>query len=54
MTWSNTFTEKDSETTVTIQISFDKEEDIQKIIDLGFIEGFIAALENLDELLKEY
>ncbi|PIQ49124.1 MAG: ATPase [Cytophagales bacterium CG12_big_fil_rev_8_21_14_0_65_40_12] len=51
MTWKNTFTEKGAKTTVTIQISFEKEEDIQKIIDLGFKEGFTAALENLDELL---
>ncbi|MFI0430963.1 SRPBCC domain-containing protein [Mariniflexile sp. HMF6888] len=53
MHWNNQFESKENTTHVKIEISFDKVEDIQKIIDMGFKEGFTAALENLDDYLKQ-
>lgn len=53
MLWKNTFQARGKETRVVIEISFDKEEDIERIIEMGFEEGFIAAHGNLDELLNE-
>src|SRR5690606_37147906 len=43
----------DNSTTVHITIRYDKPEDLDKIIELGFKEGFTAALENLDEMFEE-
>ncbi|WP_339606666.1 SRPBCC domain-containing protein [uncultured Roseivirga sp.] len=53
MTWKNTFTSENNETKVTVEISFEREEDMEKIIEMGMKEGFSAALENLDELLAK-
>lgn len=53
MRWKNTFQDEGKNTRVRVEISFDKEEDIDKIIDMGFKEGFTAAHGNLDELLKQ-
>ena len=51
--WSNTFKETDETTTVYIELKFDKVEDLEKIIETGFKEGFTMGLSNLDELLAE-
>lgn len=51
MFWKNTFTPTANGTKVTVEITFKEEADIQKILELGFQEGFTAALGNLDELL---
>jgi len=54
MFWTNTFTENSpSETLVDIVIKFDKLEDLEKIIEMGFKEGFTAGLGNLDEYLAK-
>jgi len=53
MHWKNDFIETNAGTKVKVEISFDKEEDIQKILELGFEEGFTMALGNLDELLEK-
>jgi PhnB protein len=37
---------------VSIEIAYEQLEDLEKIIELGFKEGFTAALENLDELIS--
>jgi uncharacterized protein YndB with AHSA1/START domain len=50
--WHNTFSEESGSTFVTIETSYEKLEDLEKIIEMGFKEGFMAALENLDALLK--
>lgn len=50
--WENTFSEKGDSTVVTIIISYDKLDDLEKMIDMGFKEGFTAGLANLDLLLK--
>lgn len=50
--WMNKFTEKSDSTIVNIEISYKELTDLEKIIEMGFKEGFTAALENLDELLN--
>lgn len=50
--WTNTFSEKAGITTVTIEIKYKTLEDLEKIISLGFKEGFIMALGNLDQFME--
>ncbi len=50
--WNSTFHEKDGTTTVDIQIQYEALEDLEKIIQLGFKEGFSAALGNLDQYIQ--
>ncbi|ELR69489.1 Putative glutathione S-transferase-related transmembrane protein [Fulvivirga imtechensis AK7] len=50
--WKNRFTKTDDTTTVNITISYDKLSDLEKIIEMGFKEGFTAGLENLDHYLS--
>ena len=52
MYWKNVFSKTDTGTRVVVEISFNKEADIQKILEMGFEEGFTSALGNLDELLE--
>ena len=54
MNWNNKFIDKGDSTVVNIDISFDNPEDLQKIIEMGFKEGFTMGLENLDAYLKEH
>lgn len=49
--WENHFSESDGSTRVLITIHFDSAEDIERIIAMGFKEGFTMGLEQLDELL---
>ena len=51
--WSVSFTEADNKTLVFIENSFEKLSDLETIIQMGFKEGFTAALENLDALIEE-
>ena len=51
MHWKNEFSETDTGTKVEVEISFASEEDLNKIVEMGFKEGFTAAHGNLDELL---
>lgn len=53
MTWNNRFESAGAGTKVTVEITFTSEADLQKIMEMGFEEGFIAALGNLDELLAK-
>lgn len=50
--WQNTFTEQNGTTTVDIVIQYEQLADLEKIIELGFKEGFSMALENLDQYLS--
>lgn len=50
--WTNTFTQKNGTTLVSIVAQYNSLEDIEKIIELGFQEGFTMAMGNLDELLE--
>lgn len=53
MTWNNRFNGKGDSTVVNIEISFDQLADLEKIIEMGFREGFTAGMENLDAYLRE-
>ena len=51
MQWFAQFSPTDTGTHLTIEISFESEADLEKIVQMGFKEGFTMALGNLDELL---
>ncbi|GAA4094153.1 SRPBCC domain-containing protein [Mucilaginibacter panaciglaebae] len=52
MTWDNRFLSTDTGSKVEITLSFANEDDLEKIVQMGFKEGFSMGLENLDELLE--
>jgi PhnB protein len=52
MDWKKEFDPTDGSTTVRIEISFEKEADMETIIKMGFQEGFTAGLSNLDHYLS--
>ena len=51
--WSNTFIENGATTIVDITIQYETLADLEKIIQLGFKEGFTMALGNLDQYVEE-
>jgi uncharacterized protein YndB with AHSA1/START domain len=51
MHWHAVFSATATGTHLTLEVAFDKEEDLAKIVEMGFKEGFTMALGNLDELL---
>ena len=53
MQWKNEFSKTETGTKVTVEITFSTEADLEKIIEMGFKEGFTAAHNNLDELLAQ-
>jgi uncharacterized glyoxalase superfamily protein PhnB/uncharacterized protein YndB with AHSA1/START domain len=50
--WTNVFTENDNTTLVTITARYDQLSDLEKVIEMGFQEGFTMALENLDQYIE--
>ena len=48
--WNVEFTDKSDSTYVNVTIKHNSLEDLEKIIQMGFKEGFIMAMDNLDEL----
>ncbi|MEP2445728.1 MAG: SRPBCC domain-containing protein [Balneola sp.] len=50
--WTVNFSESDGVTTVYVEIKHETLEDLEKIIEMGFKEGFTACLEQLTELLN--
>ncbi len=50
--WDYTFTEKNGKTRVDIVIYNESLERMERMIAMGFTEGFKAALKNLDEMLE--
>ncbi len=50
--WNNAFLEKGDATTVNITIEYQDLADLEKIIQMGFKEGFTMALSNLDQYLQ--
>lgn len=52
-TWDVTFDKEDDSTLVNITLTFDKLEDLELIIQMGFEGGFKMGLSNLDELLEK-
>ena len=51
MHWKNSFSKSGDGSKVEVEISFASEADLDKIVAMGFKEGFAAAHSNLDELL---
>jgi uncharacterized protein YndB with AHSA1/START domain len=51
MNWKVVFNKKGAGTLVDVEITFNSEADLEKIVEMGFKEGFAAAHNNLDELL---
>jgi uncharacterized protein YndB with AHSA1/START domain len=51
--WTVDFIEKKGSTKLYIEILFKDVADLEKYTEMGFKEGFTAALENLDRLLAE-
>lgn len=51
-TWTNTFSESNNKTLVTISATYHSLSDLEKVIEMGFKEGFTMALGNLDDYLK--
>jgi uncharacterized protein YndB with AHSA1/START domain len=51
--WSVSFNPSSDSTVVQVEILHDRLEDLEKLIEMGFKEGFIAALGNLDEVLEK-
>ena len=52
MHWDVVFSKTGSGTNVRVDIKFSSVADLEKILEMGFEEGFTAALGNLDELLE--
>jgi uncharacterized protein YndB with AHSA1/START domain len=51
--WKNDFHKTGTGTKIVVEISFSSEIDLEKMVEMGFEEGFTAALNNLEELLKK-
>lgn len=51
MHWENVFASTNNGTKVNVVITFKSKEELEKIISMGFKEGFSAAHHNLDKLL---
>ena len=51
MHWDVRFNGSGSTTKVVTELGFDTEEEMNKILEMGFKEGFAAAHQNLDEVL---
>jgi len=52
MHWLKEFAAIENRSKVNIEIAFDKEGDMEMIIQMGMQEGFTAALDNLDAYLS--
>lgn len=52
-TWRVNFQETENGTKVMVEITFPSEQDMQKMIEMGFEEGFRIGHTQLDELLAE-
>ena len=52
MNWLQQFSQAAHGTTVTVVLTFDSEANLEKIITMGFQQGFTMGLGNLDEYLS--
>lgn len=48
--WNVQFADQNGHTIVSIQLTFDTMEDLEKLTQMGFKEGFTMAMENLDAI----
>lgn len=51
--WNVDFKEYDGSTIVNVEIYHKNLSDLEKIIEMGFKEGFTMSLQNLDEILEK-
>ncbi len=51
MHWDNVFTGRGNVTKVNVHITFASEKDLERIVAMGFKEGFAMAHSNLDEII---
>jgi uncharacterized protein YndB with AHSA1/START domain len=51
MQWHNTFEDQGGKTLYTATLTFETEEALNKIVAMGFKEGFTMGLDNLDGIL---
>lgn len=49
--WTHSFAGEEDSTTVRIRIQYESLEQLEKIIEMGFREGFTSAMENLDQYI---
>ena len=52
--WLVGFEESDGHTFVNIELRFDKTEDLEKTLEMGFEEGFAMGMRNLDGVLADW
>ena len=50
--WDHTFSEQDGKTTVNITIYNESLARMEKMIEMGFTEGFKMSMKNLEDLLS--
>ncbi|TDO29110.1 SRPBCC domain-containing protein [Sediminibacterium goheungense] len=50
--WANRFTEQEDVTRVNIVITYQSLADLEKVVEMGFREGFAMAMENLDQYIQ--
>ncbi len=50
--WTNVFSENAETTTVNITIQYESLEMLEKVLDVGFKEGFTMAMQNLDQYIE--
>jgi uncharacterized glyoxalase superfamily protein PhnB/uncharacterized protein YndB with AHSA1/START domain len=50
--WSNAFSEHAETTTVRVTVQYEKLEDLEQVIAMGFKEGFTKTLANLDRYIE--
>jgi len=50
--WTSVFSEEAETTTVNITIQYESLEALQKVIEVGFKEGFTMAMQNLDQYIE--
>lgn len=50
--WTNVFNEHQETTTVNITIKYESLEALEKVIEMGFKEGFTMAMQNLDQYIE--
>lgn len=53
MRWLTQFRSTGAGTTINVEITFDSEPDLEKIVQMGFKEGFTMGLANLEEWLAK-
>ncbi len=52
--WENNFSQQNEQTLVNIHLIYDSLDDLEKIIEMGFKEGFTSGLENLDRYIEKH